>query len=240
MHIDMNSLLEVFTRALISLFCLFIITRLIGKKQVSELSLFDYVIGISIGNFAAEITINIDVPLINGIVAVLIFGLIACIVAKITMKSIFLRRKLTGVPTLVFQNGKFIKENLKKTKYDINDFLEECRTNGYFDVSEIEYALVEANGKISILPKSENKPLTPKDMQIKMPKSSLCANVIIDGKLLPNNLENMGKDKKWLDKELKVKGYKNYENILLATLDMQDKLVVYEQKGPIQILDVLE
>lgn len=240
MQIDVNSLLEVFPRALLSLFCLFLITRLIGKKQVSELSLFDYVIGISIGNFAAEITINVDVPLINGIVAVLLFGIIAFIVAKVTMKSITLRRLFTGVPTLVVQNGKFIKENMKKTRYDMNDFLEECRSNGYFDVSEIEYAVVEANGKISILPKSEYKPLTPKDMQVKVEKASLCANVIIDSRLLPNNLENMGKTKEWLDKELKVKGYKNYDNILLATLDVHDKLTIYEQNPKIKIQNVLE
>lgn len=240
MQIDMKSLLEVFPRALLSLFCLFLITRLIGKKQVSELSLFDYVIGISIGNFAAEITINVDVPLINGIAAVLLFGIIAFIVAKVTMKSIILRRLFTGVPTLVVQNGKFIKENMKKTRYDMNDFLEECRSNGYFDVSEIEYAVVEANGKISILPKSEYKPLTPKDMQVKVEKASLCANVIIDSRLLPNNLENMGKTKEWLDKELKVKGYKNYDNILLATLDIHDKLTIYEQKANIKITNVLE
>ena len=240
MQIDVNSLLEVFPRALLSLFCLFLITRLIGKKQVSELSLFDYVIGISIGNFAAEITINVDVPLINGIVAVLLFGIIAFIVAKVTMKSITLRRLFTGVPTLVVQNGKFIKENMKKTRYDMNDFLEECRSNGYFDVSEIEYAVVEANGKISILPKSEYKPLTPKDMQVKVEKASLCANVIIDSRLLPNNLENMGKTKEWLDKELKVKGYKNYDNILLAALDVHDKLTIYEQNPKIKIQNVLE
>ncbi len=240
MQIDMKSLLEVFPRALLSLFCLFLITRLIGKKQVSELSLFDYVIGISIGNFAAEITINVDVPLINGIAAVLLFGIIAFIVAKVTMKSIILRRLFTGVPTLVVQNGKFIKDNMKKTRYDMNDFLEECRSNGYFDVSEIEYAVVEANGKISILPKSEYKPLTPKDMQVKVEKASLCANVIIDSRLLPNNLENMGKTKEWLDKELKVKGYKNYDNILLATLDIHDKLTIYEQKANIKITNVLE
>lgn len=240
MQIEMDSLLEVFPRGLLSLLFLFLVTRLIGKKQVSELSLFDYVIGISIGNFAAEITINTDVPLINGIVAVLLFGIIAYIVAIVTMKSIFLRRIFTGVPTIIVQNGKFIKENMKKTRYDMNDFLEECRSNGYFDVSEIECALVEANGKVSILPKSENKPLTPKDMQIKIEKASLCANVIIDSRLLIHNLENMGKTKEWLDKELKVKGYKNYDNILLATLDIHDKLVVYEQKPCVKVANILE
>jgi uncharacterized membrane protein YcaP (DUF421 family) len=239
MQIDIDSLIQVLIRGLISLFTLFLVTRLIGKKQVSELSLFDYVIGISIGNFAAEITINTDVPLTNGLLAVLLFGIIALIVAKVTMKSIILRRMLTGIPTIIIQNGKFIKENMKKTKYDMNDFLEECRVSGYFDISEIEYAIVEANGKISFLPKSEYKPLTPKDMQVKVKKVGLCANVIIDSKIMIKNLENMGKDKTWLDKELKIKGYKNYDNILLATLDINEKLVVYEQES-IKELPVLE
>jgi uncharacterized membrane protein YcaP (DUF421 family) len=239
MQIDIDSLIQVLIRGLISLFTLFLVTRLIGKKQVSELSLFDYVIGISIGNFAAEITINTDVPLTNGLLAVLLFGIIALIVAKVTMKSIILRRMLTGIPTIIIQNGKFIKENMKKTKYDMNDFLEECRVSGYFDISEIEYAIVEANGKISFLPKSEYKPLTPKDMQVKVKKVGLCANVIIDSKIMIKNLENMGKDKTWLDKELKIKGYKNYDKILLATLDINEKLVVYEQES-IKELPVLE
>lgn len=111
---DFGSIGAVTFRALISLFTLFIVTKLLGKKQVSELSLFDYVIGISIGNFAAEMTINIDSPEINGIWAVIIFGIIAYLVSWVTMKSIVLRRLFIGVPTVIIQDGKILKNNMKK------------------------------------------------------------------------------------------------------------------------------
>ena len=152
---DMNSLIEVLPRGLISLTTLFFMTKLLGKKQVSELSLFDYVIGISIGNFAAEITINTEVSLLNGVLAVILFGTVAFLISKLTMKSIWVRKFVTGTPTVLLEKGKFIYKNMAKTKFDMNDFLEECRGNGYFDVSELEYAILEANGKISFLPKPE-------------------------------------------------------------------------------------
>ena len=237
---DMLETLSTIPRSFISLLVLFIITKWIGKKQVSELSLFDYVIGISIGNFAAEMTINMDAPYIHGVIAMVVFGFVAYLVSMITMKSIKMRRWLIGVPTLLVQNGKLIEKNFKKAKYDVNDFLEQCRSNGYFDVSEIEYALVEANGQLSILPKAENKPVTPKDMKLKVNKSSLCANVIIDGKIMLDNLENMHKEKAWLIQELKVKGYQNCDEILLATLDESEKLTIYERNNNVKVCNVLE
>lgn len=226
---DLNEALSIVPRSLISLFLLFIVCKLIGKKQVSELSLFDYVIGISIGNFAAEMIINFDIQFVNGMIAIVVFGISSYIVSMITLKSIFLRRILIGTPTIIVQNGKIIKENLVKTKIDVNDLLEQVRTNGYFDLSEVEYVIMEANGKLSILPKSENKQVTLKDMNIKTDKASLCANVIIDGKIMNNNLSNMKKDEEWLSKELKVKGI-NLDEILLATLDNNEKLAIYKDE----------
>ena len=237
---DMIEVGEVIIRSLFSLVTLFLITKMLGKKQVSQLSLFDYVVGISIGNFAAEISINVDTQYINGVVAVAVFGIVALLISLATMKSIKLRRFFMGTPTLLIQNGKIIDKNLKKVKFDINDMLEECRNNNYFDISEIEYAIMEANGKLSILPKAENKPLTPKDMNLKVDKSSLCANVIIDSHYMIGNLKNMHKTKEWLDQELKVKGYENLDKILLATLDINEKLVVYERNYNEKIFDVLE
>lgn len=227
-------------RALFSLLILFFITRVIGKKQVSELSLFDYVISISIGNFAAEISMNIDVQLMNGIVAVLIFGLIATFVSIITMKSIKLRRFLIGTPTIIVQDGKFIYKNLKRVKIDINDFLESARIAGYFDISNIKYALMEANGQISFLPKEEYAPLTPRDMNLKPSMQGLCANVIIDGKLMLKNIEEIGKDEAWLIKQLKIKGYKDYDRILLATVDINEKLCIFDKKDNETIKNMLE
>lgn len=239
MDFNFEELVATTYRALISLITLFFITKLIGKKQVSQLSLFDYVIGISIGNFAAEMTINLDSNEYNGILAVVIFGVIAYLVSLVEMKSMCLRRFFSGVPTILIQDGNLIREGLKKTKLDLNDLLEQCRINGYFNISDIEYALMEANGQISFLPKTENKSVTIKDMKLKVTKEGLVANVIIDKKIIIKNLENMGKDLKWLEHELEVKGLKK-DDILLATLDINDKLTIFRDKFNNNIKNVLE
>lgn len=236
----MNELLDVTVRAILSLITLFLVTKMLGKKQVSQLSLFDYVIGISIGNFAAEMTINLESTEIHGIWAVVLFGLFAYIVNVLTMKSIWLRRFFMGTPTVLIQNGKILEKNLKKVKFDLNDLLEEVRIDGYFDLSQVEYAIMEANGSLSILPKTEYKTVTVGDMKLKTPKEGLCANVIIDGKIMHNNLDKIGKKEKWLNSQLKVKGYSDISKILLATIDINDKLVIYERNIDIEPENILE
>ena len=231
--------LMVLVRSLASLAVLFLTTKLIGKKQVSELSMFDYVIGISIGNFAAEMILNTEVNFFSGLIAVIIFGLISYFVSYITLKSIKLRKFFMGTPTILIQNGKILKKNLFNARLDINDLLEQCRSNGYFDLSEIEYGVLEANGNLSILPKSENKSLTCKDMKLKKSPSSLCANIIIDGKIMKSSLENMNKDYQWLEKELKIKGIA-LNDVLLATLDNSEKVIFYLNNENIKPLQVLE
>lgn len=240
MNFEINEFISVTIRAILSLVALFLVTKLLGKKQVSQLSLFDYVIGISIGNFAAEMTINLESNEINGIWAVVLFGIFAYSITYLTMKSITLRRFFMGTPTVIIQEGKILEKNLKKVKYDINDMLEEIREQGYFDLSQIEYAIMEANGKFSILPKSEFKPLTPKDMNIKTDKEELCSNIIIDGKIMKKNLELSGKSEEWLMKQLKTLGYFDLKNILLATIDINKKIKVYEKNNNIRPFDVLE
>lgn len=240
MEFDLNELLIVIVRAYISLITLFLITKMLGKKQVSQLSLFDYVIGISIGNFAAEITVNLDSSLIYGIVSVLIFGAFAYAISILTMKSIKLRRFFIGVPTVLIDKGQILEKGLKKVKFDINDLLEECRGNGYFDLNEIDYAIMEVNGKVSIMPKQPYKPITLKDMNLKESNQSLCANVIIDSNIMENNLKNMNKNIEWLEQQLKIKGYESLDNILLATLDKNEKFTVYEKNSDKQSKNVLE
>lgn len=230
----------VLIRGILSLITLFLITKLLGKKQVSQLSLFDYVIGISIGNFAAEITINLEASLVYGVVAVIEFGIIAYLISFLTMKSIKIRRFFMGIPTVLIDKGKLIEKGLKKVHFDINDLLEECRSNGYFDLNEIEYAVMEGNGKISIMPKSAYKPVTIKDLSLKQAPQGLCANVIIDGKIMENNLSNMNKNIEWLNQQLKIQGYKKIEKILLATLDINEKLTIYEKNNDKKIKNILE
>ena len=138
-------------RSVVSFIFLFLITKLIGKKQVSELSLFDYVIGISIGNFAAEISINLETSIFSGLLAVSIYGLVAYFINFLTMKSIRLRRYFVGDPTIIIHQGKIFYNHLKKVKCDVNDLLEQARMSGYFDLSEIAYAVMEAKDRKSVV-----------------------------------------------------------------------------------------
>lgn len=235
-NINISELFNVIFRALISLITLFLVTKLIGKKQVSQLSLFDYVIGISIGNFAAEMTINLESEELYGIIAVIIFGFIAYLVSILSMKSMRLRRFFMGTPTIIIEHGKFLYNSFYKVRYDINDVLEQCRIKGYYDISDIEYAIVEANGELSILPSSST--ITKKDMNINK-KVGLCANVIIDGKVMYKNLDEINKNIEWLNNELKIRG-KDVKNILLATVDINNKLNLYEKNRRSKVLDILE
>ena len=118
--------------------------------------------------------------------------------------------------------------------------MEECRGKGYFDLTQIEYAIMEANGKVSIMPKAEYNPITPKDMNLKVKKTGLCANIVIDGHYMENNIKNMNKTVAWVEKELKVKGYRDISKILLATIDIDDKITIYEKNKSVNVYNVLE
>lgn len=237
---NLEQLDDVTFRSIVSLIVLFLITKLLGKKQVSQMSVFDYVIGISIGNFAADIIISIETPFINGVLAMIIFGIVAYLISYFSIKSIIIRRIFMGTPTILIDKGKIIEKNLRKVKFDINDLLEQCRINNYFDINEIEYAVLEVNGTLSVLPKGENKNITIKDMNLIPSKQGLCANLIIDTKIMHTNLNNINKTEKWLKNQLKIKGYKDTSNILLATLDINEKLIVYEKNVKEETKNILE
>lgn len=225
----MSDFLNICFRTILVLVILFFITKMMGKKQISELNFFDYVVGITIGSIAADISLDIEKDMIAGIAALFIYGFISYIISFVSIKSILARRFFIGVPTVLVEKGKIIESGLKKSKIDVNDLLMEARENGYFNLDEIDYALMEVNGNISFLPKEKEKPVTKKDMKIKCSNEGLTVNGIIDGKYMVNNMTAINKDKEWLDHELKVNGYDNYDNILLATIDNNYKVTIYEK-----------
>lgn len=225
----MNDFLNICFRTILVLIILFFITKMMGKKQISELNFFDYVVGITIGSIAADISLDIEKNMIAGIAALFIYGFISYIISFVSIKSILARRFFIGVPTVLVEKGKIIESGLKKSKIDVNDLLMEARENGYFNLDEIDYALMEVNGNISFLPKEKDKPVTKKDMKIKCSNEGLTVNAIIDSKYMVNNMKAINKDKEWLDHELKVNGYDNYDNILLATIDNNYKVTIYEK-----------
>ena len=225
----MSDFLNICFRTVLVLIILFFITKMMGKKQISELNFFDYVVGITIGSIAADISLDIEKNMIAGIAALFIYGFISYIISFVSIKSILARRFFIGVPTVLVEKGKIIESGLKKSKIDVNDLLMEARENGYFNLDEIDYALMEVNGNISFLPKEKEKPVTKKNMKIKCSNEGLTVNAIIDSKYMANNMKAINKDKEWLDHELKVNGYDNYDNILLATIDNNYKVTIYEK-----------
>ena len=140
---------NVVLRSLLSILVLFFLTKLMGRKQISQLNLYDYVVGITIGSVAAEISTNLDTDFVGGIIVMAVYSFVSVLFSFFTEKSIVLRRFIIGVPIVIMENGKILESSLKKTKFDINDFLQEARISGYYDINQIEYAVMEANGKIS-------------------------------------------------------------------------------------------
>lgn len=236
----MSDWLVIVVRTIFVLVILFVLTKFMGKKQVSQLSLFDYIIGITIGSIAADISLDIEKDLISGVSSLVIYMLFSILISFLTMHSMKLRRFIIGVPTILIENNAIIEDGLKKVKLDVNDLLTEARSQGYFKLEDIEFAIMETNGKISFMPCSKCSPVVKKDIKDRIEKEGLVANIIIDSKLLDKNLKEMQKDKKWLDGVLSVQGYDNYENIMLATLDINDKVVVYEKNVKSKKSSVLE
>jgi len=227
-------------RSLLSIFALFFLTKMMGRKQISQLNLYDYVVGITIGSVAAEISTNLDTDFCGGVVVMSVYSLVSIFISFLTEKSIVLRRFIIGVPIVVIENGKILEASLKKSKFDINELLQEARINGYYDISQIEYAVMEANGKVSFLPKSKYVPVTPRDMKLKVDKIGLVANLVIDSKIMKKHLTKIGKDEKWLLARLNHLGYHSLNNILLVTCDNKEKITVFEKNYDIEEIKFFE
>ena len=236
---DNTILMTIFRTALI-LGILFLLAKVMGKKQISQLNIFDYTIGITMGSIAADISLDIEKDLIAGITSLAIYGFASAIISLWSLKSITARRIFYGIPTILMEKGKIIEGGLRKNKLNLNELQEEARSCGYFDLSEIDCAVMESTGKVSFLPKEENKPVTKQDMDIKCNKDGLVANIIIDEEIMITNLKVMNKTEKWLKQQLKVLGYDGPKGILLATLDNNDKLIIYKKGVKSEKSTVLE
>lgn len=217
--------------SVISIIVLFFLAKLIGNRQISQLSLFDYINGITIGSIAAEMATSLEKHWTLPLLAMVIYGLATAFISYICCKSQAVRRFCNGKALILFDKGKFRYDALKKAKLDMNEFLTQCRTGGYFDLSEIKTAVMEPNGKISFLQKAANRPVTPSDMALNVPESGLCFNLVIDGKVLEQNLISAGKDKKWLSDKLSKSRCKNISEVLLATLDTSGNVSFYKKEN---------
>lgn len=226
-------------QALFSAIALFLLTKLMGYRQVSQFGMFDYVNGITIGSIAAEMAIDLDGNYLKPLVAMVVYTAFVIILSKISQNSIPFRRLINGKAIVLYQNGELYNENLKKAKMDVDEFLVECRINGYFDLSQIESAVLEPNGKVSFLPVTEERPATPKDLGIMPTQEEMFANIIVDGQILEYNLKHIGRDKNWLNQQLEGQNIKKIEDVFLAICDKQGNFHVYPKINHVVDRDIL-
>ena len=223
----MNILMLCLT-ALGSFGALFLIAKFIGRKQIAQLDFFDYITGITIGSIAAEMATELEKPW-KPLTAMVIYGGATFLMSIISNKFPRSRKYLNGSPTILMDHGKLYRENLKKAKLDLSEFMVMCRQQGYFDLTNIQTAVFEYNGKLTILPVSSQRPVTPKDMDLAPEQELLFTELIMDGRILHDNLKRMGLDLTWLDKQLKQRHIHSAQDVFLAVCDRNLKFGLYEK-----------
>lgn len=220
-------ILKICLTSVLSIAELFFLTKLMGKRQVSQLSLFDYINGITIGSIATEMAFCPLNECWKPAVAIVIYGFFAMLFSILSNKFIGFRRFFVGKAVTLMNNGTLYRENFKKSKLDLNEFLTQCRINGYFNIDDLQTVVMEPNGQLSFLPKSDLRPVNPHDMGIQPPKDSSPVVVISDGEILFENLKACGKNEIWLRKALKDGNFPPIGKIFTAFVN-NDELSVYE------------
>lgn len=224
-------LLKVALTSVGSIAALFLLTKWIGNRQMSELNMFDYINGITIGSIAAEMATSLETEFTKPLLAMVIYGAATVLIDILTSKSGAVRRLFSGETILLMDNGKLYKKNFTKARLDLDEFLAQCRVKGYFDIQQIQTAVLEPNGQLSIFPRSGDRPATPNDLHLNPPPERVAVPLVADGKVMEKNLTYIGRNTEWLQNELKTAGYPETKEIFLA---------LWNENGPIMIFKSME
>ncbi|GAB6137008.1 YetF domain-containing protein [Halanaerobaculum tunisiense] len=231
----MEETIVVITRGIISFFTLLIFTRILGKHQISQLTYFDYIAGITIGSIAGSLTTQLNTNAWPHWVGLATWTGLSLIVEYISIKWRQASKYLNGEPTIVIMNGKIMEEAMKKMRYRVTDLMSQLRTKGVFNLSQVEFAILETNGKLSVLKKSQHQTLTPKDMNLTTDYSGLSIELIHDGVIMEQNLKQVNLDRPWLQAQLRKLNITDISEVVLATLNTTGSLYVDTKKDQTEI-----
>ncbi|MFT9846907.1 DUF421 domain-containing protein [Aneurinibacillus sp. REN35] len=206
-------------RSLLSFLLLLLLARLMGKKQLSQLTFFDYVVGITIGSIAASMSVDQNVMIINGIIGLIIWGVVPILLGAAQLKSYKLRHIIDGSPTVVIRSGKILEQNMKKERMTADELMLSLREKGVFKVADVELAVMETNGALSVMRKTEADPVTPKLLGMLTDQEKEPRVVVIDGQVMDNALASLGYSRQWLLGEIEKQGGTQFEQVFLAQVD---------------------
>ncbi len=217
--------LDIIVRSVIFVIVLFLMTKLLGKKQLAELSVFEYIAGITIGGITSEVVMGLERSIINAIIAIVCFSSVPFLVEWVSLKNKKARDFLEGTGTVFIKDGKIMEDNLKKEKYSADELLELLRKKNVFNVSEVQFAILEQSGDLNVLLKKEHRPVTMKDLQMPYKSEKEPQTVIMDGEVLDEPLSVAGLNRRWLNEELDKLGVA-MENVYLGQVDSDGQLSV--------------
>jgi len=217
-------MLIVFVRALVLYIIVIVCMRIMGKRQIGQLQPYELAIAIMISDLAAVPMQNTGIPLVNGIIPILTLLLVQLIISLISIKSIQARAIICGRPSILIERGRIVEEALRRELYTLTDLLEQLRIKDMPNIADVEFAILETNGQLSVIPKSRKRPVTPEDLDIKTDYEGIIIDIIIDGSVLSSNLKLANKDEKWLMSELRKLQYDSPRQILYANIDSNGKL----------------
>ncbi|NLX77228.1 MAG: DUF421 domain-containing protein [Clostridiaceae bacterium] len=213
-------------RSFIGFFLLLVLVKLIGKQQVTQLTFFDYIVGITIGSMASTLSVQVNENTWATMAGMAVWTFLAIALALMGLKSPYMRKVIEGIPEIVIQNGKINTDVLRKNKLSADDLLMMLRSKDVFNLEDVEFAVLEQNGKLSVMLKSQKQPLTPQDMNIPTQYMGLPANLIEDGCLNMEALKSVKLSKAWLEYQLRKKNITDIKDVFLAQLDTRGNLFI--------------
>ncbi|NLL51104.1 MAG: DUF421 domain-containing protein [Peptococcaceae bacterium] len=203
-----------------------LVLRLMGKRQIAQLQPFELVIILMISELAAVPSEDVAIPLISGLLPVLVLFLLGVTISQITLKSEKARAFICGTPTLLINKGHILESELRRLRYSISDLMEQLRAKDMPNIADVEYAILETNGDLSVIPKVMKRPATPEDLNLQLPSENLASTLIMDGILQDKNFPHANVTEAWLMQELKKAGIKDYRQVLIASVDGKGQLYV--------------
>jgi len=200
--------------------------RLMGKRQIGELQPFELVVAILISELAAMPMQDTDLPLHHGIISIAILTVLQLLTSFFALKSYRARKLICGSPSILIENGKLIEKNLRKELFTLNDLLEQLRIKDINDIHDVEFAILETNGTLSVIPKSQKRPVTPSDLKIETNYEGISLNLIIDGRIDEENLTLAKVDHNWLMEQLLSQGYTSAKQVLYASINTSGEVYI--------------
>ncbi|WP_160317127.1 DUF421 domain-containing protein [Oxobacter pfennigii] len=216
----------VIIRSFISFFSLLILVRLMGKQQMAQLTFFDYVVGITIGSIASTLSVQVNQNTTATLAGMGVWTILPILLAVLSVHNVWVRKVVEGEATVVIENSNILEKNLKKLHLSIDDLISQLRNQGVFSIADVEFALFEANGKLSILKKSQKQPVTPGDLNIQTQYEGLPTVLISDGVLLTDALYSLKLSNAWLQHQLGKQNIINISEVSIAQLDTKGNLYV--------------